>query len=149
MDPVGAFCTVWDTFDEVLAAKFASPVYAAVIVWVPTPSVEVEKVATALPFKVPVPRVVEPSLKVTIPVGVPLALEVTVAVKVATSLGMDGFADEISAVELALFGVAILEDALPPQEVRPRLSKQNASSRGSLCMSTGSPENDFLQTQVS
>ena len=48
---------------------------------VPTVSVEVEKVATALLFSVPVPSVVVPSTKVTVPVGVP-PLPATVAINV-------------------------------------------------------------------
>ena len=45
-------------------------------------SVDVVKVATALLFNDPVPRVVAPSRKVTVPVGVPELLDVMVAVNV-------------------------------------------------------------------
>ena len=47
----------------------------------PTASVDVVKVATALLFSVPVPSVVVPSRKVTVPVGVPV-LAANVAVNV-------------------------------------------------------------------
>jgi len=40
------------------------------------------KLATPLPFSVPVPSVVAPSMKVTVPVGVPEVLDVIVAVNV-------------------------------------------------------------------
>jgi hypothetical protein len=67
---------------DVLPAKFALALYLAVIECAPTVSVDVVKVATLLPFSVPVPRVVVPSRKVTIPVGVPLLPGLTVAVHV-------------------------------------------------------------------
>jgi hypothetical protein len=49
---------------------------------VPTVSVDVVKLVTALLFNDPVPRVVVPSRKVTVPVGVPELLDVIVAVNV-------------------------------------------------------------------
>jgi hypothetical protein len=49
---------------------------------VPTVSVDVVKVATALAFSVPIPSVVAPSRKVAVPVGVPEVLDVIVAVNV-------------------------------------------------------------------
>ena len=52
------------------------------IEWLAATRVEVEKVATPAPLKVPVPKVVTPSLKVTEPVGVPLPPPLTVAVNV-------------------------------------------------------------------
>jgi len=61
---------------------------------VPTVSVEVEKVATALLFSVPVPSVVAPSRKVTVPVGVPEVLEVIVEVNV-TAMPLNAEAAEL------------------------------------------------------
>jgi hypothetical protein len=49
---------------------------------VPTVSVDVAKVATALAFSVPVPSIVVPSRKVAVPVGVPEVLDVIVEVNV-------------------------------------------------------------------
>jgi hypothetical protein len=67
---------------ELLTLKLPSPLYAAAMLWVPAVSVEVEKVATPLPFRVEVPSCVVPSRKFTAPVGVPAVPDVTVAVKV-------------------------------------------------------------------
>jgi hypothetical protein len=53
--------TTWLKTVETLAEKLESPAYAAVIECVPTVSVDVVKVATALLFSVPVPKVVVPS----------------------------------------------------------------------------------------
>jgi hypothetical protein len=67
---------------DVLPAKFALPAYLQVIECVPTVSVDVAKVATALLFRVPVPSEVAPSRKLAVPVGVPEVLDVIVAVNV-------------------------------------------------------------------
>jgi hypothetical protein len=72
----------WLRTGEVLAAKWESPPYAAVIECVPTVSVDVVNVATPLLFSVPVPSVVVPSRKVAVPVGVPEELDAIMAVKV-------------------------------------------------------------------
>ena len=68
-----------------------------VIVWLPTESVEVEKVATP-PLSGPLPIVVTPSLNRTMPVGVPApgADAVTVAVKVTNWPNTEGFTDEVT-----------------------------------------------------
>src|SRR5213078_4106364 len=83
-DVVVPYFTVCVSLGDVLTLKFASPPYDALIEWEPTASVLVTNVAWPEPFRVPVPRVLEPSLKVTVPVGVPAPglLAVTVAVKV-------------------------------------------------------------------
>lgn len=75
--------TVMVTAEEVEAAKFVSPPYCAVMLWLPAASELVAYVATA-ELSVPVPSLVLPSRKVTVPVGVPLLPEppATVAVKV-------------------------------------------------------------------
>ena len=54
--------------------------------WVPTLSVDVERVATPPEFRVPAPSVTAPSLKVTVPVGVPEVEDFTVAVRVMDCL---------------------------------------------------------------
>lgn len=84
--------TVCESIDDVFVAKFVSPPYTAVMLWVLTESVNVENVATPAPFRVPVPRVVAPSLKVTVPVGVPDPGDTaaTVAVKVTDWPKTDG-----------------------------------------------------------
>jgi hypothetical protein len=66
-----------------------------VIECVPTVSVDVVKMATALPFSVPVPIVVVPSRKVTAPVGVPRVVDVIVAVNV-TAVPLDAEMAELS-----------------------------------------------------
>jgi len=55
---------------DVLALKFASPPYAAVIEWLPKVSIEVLKGAEP-EVSAPGPSGVVPSLKVRLPVGVP------------------------------------------------------------------------------
>jgi hypothetical protein len=72
-----------------------SPPYAAVIECAPTVRVDVVKVATSLPFRVPLPRVVVPSRKVSVPVGVPEVLDVIVAVNV-TRAPLDAEAAELT-----------------------------------------------------
>lgn len=74
------------------------PAYTAVIGCVPLASDEVLNVALP-PLRVPVPSMSVPSLKVTVPVGVP-PVEETVAVKVTAVPKVDGFKDEMSAVEV-------------------------------------------------
>jgi len=70
----------------VLPEKVASPLYLAVIEWVPTdkPAVLEVQVKGAAAGNVQVPIVAAPSRNVTVPVGVPVAggLTVTVAVNV-------------------------------------------------------------------
>ena len=79
---VGAL-TTWPPLSvPLLVLKLPSPPYVAVIGCVPALKLEVAKVATPLPFNVPVPRVVEPSLNVTVPVGPLPEVGVTVAVNV-------------------------------------------------------------------
>ena len=72
------------------------------MLWLPTVSELVAKVATPEPLRVPLPMVVAPSLKVTVPLGVPLP-PVTVAVKVTDCPKTDGLAELVTTVvELAL-----------------------------------------------
>ena len=65
----------------------------------PTAKEDVLKIATPLPFKVPVPSVVEPFLKVMVPVGVPEE-PVTVAVKMIGCPKTDGFTEDVKIVEV-------------------------------------------------
>jgi hypothetical protein len=74
----------------------------------------VEKLASPLPFSVPLPIVPAPSWNVTVPVGVPDA-DVTVAVNVTDCPVTDGFADEITAVDV-LFWFTVWEC---PEDVEP------------------------------
>ena len=74
------------------------PPYTTVMLWFPIASVEVESVAVP-PESVFVAKVVAPSLKVTEPVGVPPE-DVTVAVNVTVWPWVDGFKEEVTAVEV-------------------------------------------------
>ena len=71
--------------------------------WDAVVRVDVAKVAAPLPFRVPLPRVVEPSLKVTLPVGVPdpPPVGLTVAVNATDCPFTDGLGEEVKAVEVA------------------------------------------------
>lgn len=94
---------------EVLLAKFALPAYLQMIECVPTVSVDVIKVATALLLSVPVPSVAVPSRKVMLPVGVPEPLDVMVAVNVS-GLPLDAEAAEatmVAVVAAAAAGVMV------------------------------------------
>src|SRR6266581_4140082 len=99
-DVVVPYFTVCVSLGDVLALKLASPPYDALIEWEPTASVLVTNVAWPEPFRVPVPRVLEPSLKVTVPVGVPapLVFAFTVAVKVTGCPDTDGLIEETTPV---------------------------------------------------
>ena len=81
-----AWLTVWVIDADVLEVKLLSPLYAAVITWLPTPSELVESVALPVLSRVRVPRLIAPSLKVTVPVAVPDPGEVTVTVAVSATL---------------------------------------------------------------
>ncbi len=121
-DVVVPYFTVCVSLEEVLPLKFASPPYDALIEWEPTASVLVTNVAWPEPFRVPVPRVLEPSLKVTVPVGVPAPglFAVTVAVKVTDCPDSDGLAEELtSVVVLAFFTVWVSVLEVLPLKVAP------------------------------
>lgn len=96
---VFAFCTTWFIADDVAPLKSAFPLYAAVMPFVPTGKFASASVATPL-LSGELPSVVDPFEKVTVPVSVPAAVEVTVAVSVTDWLKLDGFAEEINAIEL-------------------------------------------------
>ena len=79
---VVALLTTWLTAFDVLPGKFESPLYTALIAFVPTGNVEVVKLAEP-PLNVPVPNTVVPFMNEMVSPsggGVP-RLEVTVAVK--------------------------------------------------------------------
>jgi hypothetical protein len=103
---VGVSVMVSVTAAEVLPAKFALPLYLAVIECAPTASVDVVKVATPLPFSVPVPSVVVPSRKVTVPVGVPEVLDEIVAVSV-NGLPLNAAAAELTNAAAVAVGVIV------------------------------------------
>jgi hypothetical protein len=88
---------------------------------VPTTSVDVVKVVTALLFSVPVPSVVVPSRKVTVPVGIPVVLDVTVAVNV-TGEPLDTEAAELAnaaAVAASVMDSVTAAEVLPAKFVLP------------------------------
>ena len=72
----------------------------------PTVSVDVVKVATPLPFTVPVPSVVMPSRKVTVPVGVPEVLDLIVALNV-TGEPLEAEAAELTSAAVVAAGVMV------------------------------------------
>src|SRR6058998_3627851 len=111
-DVVVPYFTVCVSLEEVLPLKFASPPYDALIEWEPTASVLVTNVAWPEPFRVPVPRVLEPSLKVTVPVGVPAPglFAVTVAVKVTGCPDTDGWSEEVRPVVVPGSVVVVVVD---------------------------------------
>jgi hypothetical protein len=91
--------TVCVSAAEVLPRKAASPRYLAVIECEPAASTEVENVAWPA-LSVAVPMTLAPSNNWTVPVGVPVP--VTVAVKVTACPAVDGFAEDVTAVLVAL-----------------------------------------------
>src|SRR5579863_8881735 len=98
---VATWPTTWASAAEVLPAKFASPPYTAVMLWLPIDRNESGRVAWPPPFSVTrEPSWVPPSKKVTVPVGVPAPGDwaLTVAVNVTPCPYDDGFTDEVTAV---------------------------------------------------
>ena len=104
---------------ELLVIKLPSPLYVAVMLWLPFLSDEVVKTAWRLLLSVAVPRMVLPSLKVTVPVGVPEpgALALTVAVKVTACPSADGLSEEVRVVAVA----SLLTDSLVLPELVVKL----------------------------
>jgi hypothetical protein len=90
--------TVWARVEDVLAASFVSPPYAAVSEWAAAESEVVVNVAMPL-VRVPVPRAVVPSLNVTVPVAVDGD---TVAVRVTLWPKVEVLADEVRTVVVAI-----------------------------------------------
>ncbi len=112
-----ALLTVCVKLGEVLPVKLVSPLYTAVIVWLPTVSALVEHCAvppdkaTALQPAI----VAAPSLNWTVPVGVPLpgAVTLTVAVNVTLCPKTDGLAFDMTAVVVAACAMVIAAVAVP------------------------------------
>jgi hypothetical protein len=98
--------TIWLKTADILARKFESPAYAALIECIPAKSVEVVNVATAPLFSVPVPSVVVPSRKATVPVGVPEVLVVIVAVNV-TGAPLEAEGAELSNAAVVAAGAIV------------------------------------------
>jgi hypothetical protein len=108
---------------DVLVRKFPSPLYTAVIVWLPFASTLVASVATPLPFTLVVPSEVLPALNVTVPVAAPApgATALVVAVNVTLWPGSVGVAEVVTTVlVLALLTVWLSEVlVLPPKLASP------------------------------
>jgi hypothetical protein len=87
----------------VLALKFVSPLYLAVIACDPTVNALVPNVAWPVASRLPLPMVVVPSRNVTVPVGVPVpgGFTVTVAVNVTDWPKTDGLAEDATVVVVA------------------------------------------------
>ena len=94
-----ALVTVWLTAVDVLPAKFESPVYTAVIEFVPTGSVVVAKTAEP-PLSDTVPRLVLPLLNITVPVATPPNCPDTAAVRLTDCPKLEGFSDDFKVVEV-------------------------------------------------
>src|SRR5712692_3051548 len=94
--------TTWMRGVALLGLRLPSPLYFAVMVWLPTLKLDVTKAAIPLPSRVTVASVVVPSLKVTLPCAVPLAggTGTTAAVMVTVCPKTDGLAEELSVVLL-------------------------------------------------
>ena len=93
-----------------LGALSASPLYFAMIVWLPKVSDDVLKLAIP-PARATVPSGVTPSKKVTVPVG---AEPVTVAVNVTWSPTIDGFSEDVSVVVVGGRAVSVMRHSLFP-----------------------------------
>ncbi len=94
-------CTTCFTAFEVLAPKFESPAYTALMEMVPTGSVDVTKVAVP-PLSDPVPSTVLAFMNETAsPSGGAPRADVTVAEKVTASPYVDGFGEDESVVAVA------------------------------------------------
>lgn len=67
---------------------------------VPALRLDVDNIATPLPFNGELPSEFIPSRKVTVPVGVPVVEGLTIAVNVTDCPSGDGFAEEVSCMLL-------------------------------------------------
>ena len=94
-----------------LPRKFGSPLWLAMMAWLPTVSVDVMNVACPLSSSEAVPTVVAPSLKVTVPVGVP-PLPLTVTAKLTGWPYVLGFGVEDD-VMLAAAGATFWVSVVP------------------------------------
>jgi len=125
---VAAFMTVCATAEDELPAKFASPLYAAVMEC--GPGASVVHACNAPQFSVTqetpagnetVPIAVGPSRKVIVPVGVPPDELVTLAVNVTTSPNVDEFAELTRAVLVVTLPVIVCVSGVELPPVKPVL----------------------------
>jgi hypothetical protein len=98
---VVAAVTVCVNTADVLGLKLLSPLYLAVMEWLPTDRLDVVNEAILPVPSVDVPSETLPSRKVTVPVGVP-GEPVTVAVKVTAWPDRDGLSEETMVVVVFL-----------------------------------------------
>src|SRR5712692_9014934 len=86
-------CTTCTSVAEVLPRKLPSPLYVAVMLWLPTCSAADVIAALNVGPKGLVPRTTAPSRNVTVPVGAPTpgGTTETVAVNVTACPNVDGF----------------------------------------------------------
>src|ERR1043165_8497373 len=89
-----AVFTVCEIGGDVLPVCAPSPLYCAVMEWVPGASVDVENVATPLPLSADEPSVIPPSRNVTVPVAPDSGL--TVAENVTCCPNADGLSDDVT-----------------------------------------------------
>src|ERR1700723_1799990 len=131
--------TTCDTAGEVLAAKFASPLYCAVMECVPWASVADETAAAPAAIVTGVPICVAPSKKVNVPVMVPAVAEVTVAVNVTLAPVVEGFSDEVTEVVVAAAGGTTLPFRFSSTTLPPMMSGFPSPSKS---VANESPESE-------
>ena len=114
-----ALFTVCVSAEDVLPVWLASPLYRAVMEWVPATRLEIENAATPFELSAEVPSVETPSMKVTVPVAPEDGL--TVAVNTTCCPNAEGFSDDINAVVLLIELTVCIseEDVLPAKCVSP------------------------------
>src|SRR5947199_340670 len=96
---VGMACMAWVRALEVLGLSYASPLYAAEMMWLPTSMDELLKVALPEPSRGAVPAGAPSTENTTLPVGVP-PLPVTAAGKVTVDSTVAGEPLEATATDV-------------------------------------------------
>jgi hypothetical protein len=118
---VPALLTVCESAEDVLPVWLPSPLYCAVMAWVPTARLEVEKAATPLALSADVPSAEAPSMNVTVPVTPEDGL--TVAVNVTCCPNAEGFSEDDNDVVVltvpAMTACVKDKDVLPVKLVSP------------------------------
>ena len=129
---VSARLTACDRVEDVLAVKFESPAYVAVIACAPTASDAAVNVAVPA-LSVAVPSVVAPSLNVTSPVGIPEpgAVTATAAVNVTDWPSVDVFRPDAMLV-VVLACVTAWEIGAPDPLAPLMIQVPNAAPDGEL-----------------